>query len=121
MFTSIPAAVPTDSDAIEPIGPQAESTQRFILLQTTIVLVEVRGCWIAESLPSGAIVALLAPPIPDSEYVELLWDGRSVRMFSIDLQQRGLPCWQCSIPDDMGNEEAAADLRHGLTAELNPP
>jgi ribosomal protein L21E len=61
-------------------------TGRFKLEKTTLPVGDVNRKRVAVTIPAGDIVELVANPSPkNEEMVDVLWEGRTVAMYAIDL------------------------------------
>jgi hypothetical protein len=65
-------------------------TGNFRLERTTLAIGELNGKPVAVTIPAGEIVKLVLKPSDGNKMVDVLWDGRAVAMYAVDLQQRGL-------------------------------
>jgi hypothetical protein len=65
------------------------TNKRFAMMQPTVAHDgSVKQGWI--SIPAGAIVRAISDPYEDeSHLIDVLWQGRKVRMFKIDLTASG--------------------------------
>ena len=68
----------------------------FRLKSATIATVIQDGKWTAVQIPSGAEVSAIgAIPVQESDgkhqQIEIQWQGRTMKMFLVDLQERGEP------------------------------
>lgn len=48
-----------------------------------------RGRRTAIKVPAGAVIVVTACPLHDARMEDVLWDGKTVRVFTIDLRARG--------------------------------
>jgi hypothetical protein len=64
--------------------------RRFKLEQTTLGIGDANGKRVAVTIPAGDIVKLVTNPSPWSKMVDVLWEGRVVAMYTIDLRLRGV-------------------------------
>ena len=113
---SISAKRPGGDETGQSLPTDSSDAQLFLLIQPTIVLIEVDASWIADSLPPGAIITWPNTPAVDERFVDVLVEGRSIRMFAIDLQQRAVPCWQSSVPASSEIDEGVSDPQHSEAA-----
>ena len=61
-------------------------TGRFKLEKTTLAVGDVNRKRVAVTIPAGDFVELVANPSPkNEEMVDVLWEGRTVAMYAIDL------------------------------------
>ena len=64
---------------------------RFKLDKTTLAIGEMNGKRVAVTIPAGDTVKLIADPsAAGNEMVDVLWEGRTVAMYALDLKQRGI-------------------------------
>jgi len=66
-------------------------TRRFKLEQTTLAIGDLNGKRVAVRIPAGDVVKLVSTPSPWNKMVDVLWEGRIVAMYAIDLRLRGFP------------------------------
>ena len=66
-------------------------TGRFKLEKTTLAIGDLNGKPVAVTIPAGDIVKLIADPSAagNEKMVDVLWEGRTVAIYAIDLKQRG--------------------------------
>jgi hypothetical protein len=65
-------------------------TGRFKLDKTTLAIGDVNGKRVAVTIPAGDIVKLVSNPSPWDKMVDVLWEGRRVAVYAIDLRLRGV-------------------------------
>ena len=66
------------------------SGKRFRLHKATIAVDTIDGKRIAISIPEDAIVKVISDPPGDGVgTIKVLWEGRTVVMFAVDLARRG--------------------------------
>jgi hypothetical protein len=65
--------------------------RRFKLETTTLVIGEANGKRVAVEIPAGGVVqgSCCAPPRDGDRMIDVLWEGRTLVMFAIDLERRG--------------------------------
>jgi hypothetical protein len=63
-------------------------TRTFKLEKDTMALGDVNGKRVAVTIPAGDTVKLIAAPGPWDRMVDVLWEGRMVAMYAIDLRLR---------------------------------
>jgi hypothetical protein len=63
-------------------------TGRFKLDKTTLAIGDANGKRVAVTIPAGETVELIADPSPRNKMVDVLWEGRMVAMYTVDLKQR---------------------------------
>jgi hypothetical protein len=61
----------------------------YRLCRETCVVCSVDGKVDLLTIPEGSIVTVAGEPSPDTGMVAVMWGAKIVRMFNIDLQQRG--------------------------------
>jgi len=64
-------------------------TGRFKLEKTTLAIDDENGKRVAVRIPAGDTVKLIADRRPGNKMVDVLWEGRMVTMYAIDLKLRG--------------------------------
>ena len=65
------------------------SGKRFSLKQSTLAIDLIDGKRTAVSVPEGATIEVLHGSTKGDVTVEVLWDGRPVVMFAVDVTERG--------------------------------
>jgi hypothetical protein len=65
-------------------------TGRFKLDKTTLAIGDENGKPVAVTIPAGDIVKLIADQSPENKMVDVLWEGRTVAMYAVDLERRGI-------------------------------
>jgi hypothetical protein len=64
---------------------------RFKVDKTTLAIGDMNGRRVAVTIPAGDIVQVVAnPSAAGNDMVDLLWEGRTVAMYDIDLKLRGI-------------------------------
>ena len=63
--------------------------KRFKLNTPTLSIEGVNGTRTAMTLPAGAIIKVVSGPTAGDRMVDVIWDGKKVEMFAIDLNVRG--------------------------------
>jgi hypothetical protein len=63
--------------------------RRFKLETTTLVIGEANGKRVAVEIPAGGVVKVVAGPRDGDRMIDVLWKGRTLVMFAIDLELRG--------------------------------
>ena len=71
-------------------GELAMNTGRFKLDKTTLAIGDLNGKLVSVTIPAGDIVELVTSPSPGDQIVDVLWEGRMVAMYAIDLRLRGV-------------------------------
>jgi hypothetical protein len=69
---------------------RAMHKERFRLEKETLAMGDENGKRVAVTIPAGDIVKLVSKPSPWDKMVDVLWEGRVVAMYAIDLKQRGI-------------------------------
>jgi hypothetical protein len=64
--------------------------RRFKLERSTLSIGEVDGKRVAVTIPAGNTVKVIAGPRDGDRMIDVLWEGRMLVMFAIDLKQRGI-------------------------------
>jgi hypothetical protein len=65
-------------------------TGTFKLDKTTLAIGDLHGKLVSVTIPAGDTVTLIADPSPGNQMVNVIWKGRTVAMYAIDLKQRGI-------------------------------
>jgi hypothetical protein len=63
--------------------------KRFTLRKETLALLIAEGRRTAVQIPTGAIVKVVSGPKNSDGIVDVLWEGRTVAMFLVDVEARG--------------------------------
>jgi hypothetical protein len=63
--------------------------QRFKLRKSALAIEIVNGMRIRVTIPARTILKVISGPIDGDQMVEVLWEGRRVSMFAVDLITRG--------------------------------
>jgi hypothetical protein len=63
--------------------------RNFRLRTETVAIAEVDGKGVAVSIPIGAVIKVVSGPQHSDGLVDVLWDGRVVQMFTVDIEARG--------------------------------
>ena len=72
------------------LGVQTIHTGRFKVDKTTLAIDDANGKPVAVSIPAGDIVKVLVNPSAEDNMVDVLWKGRTVALYVVDLKQRGI-------------------------------
>ena len=64
--------------------------KRFKLEKPTLAIADRDGTRVIVPIPAGDIVELVANPSPGNQTVDVLWQGRTVAMYALDLKRRGI-------------------------------
>jgi hypothetical protein len=63
--------------------------KKFKLVRTTLAITMVEGRRKAVAIPAGAVIKVISGPTPGDRMVDVLWDGKTVEMFAVDVDVRG--------------------------------
>jgi len=63
--------------------------KRFTLRKETLALQVAEGKRTAVHIPSGATIKVVSGPKNDDGIVDVLWEGRTIAMFLVDVEARG--------------------------------
>ena len=63
--------------------------KKFKLERATLAITMVEGRRKAVAIPVGAIVKVVSGPTAGDRMVDVLWDGKTVEMFAVDVDVRG--------------------------------
>ncbi len=63
--------------------------KKFTLSKETLALHVAEGKRTAVHIPSGAIIKVVSGPKNGDGIVDVLWEGRTVAMFLVDVEARG--------------------------------
>jgi hypothetical protein len=63
--------------------------QRFRLQTPTLAILSQDGHRIPVTIPQGCIVEVIAGPLDGNRLVDVMWESKTVMMFTIDLRERG--------------------------------
>jgi hypothetical protein len=63
--------------------------KRFKLSSPTVAIAVVDGKDTAVTIPAEALIKVLAGPTNGDPMVNVLWEGRAVAMFAVDVNVRG--------------------------------
>ena len=64
--------------------------KRFKLEKPTLAIADQHGTRVIVPIPAGDIVELVENPSPGNQTVNVLWQGRTVAMYALDLKRRGI-------------------------------
>ena len=62
--------------------------KRFKLEKPTLAIAYQDGTRVIVPIPAGDIVELVENPSPGNQTVDVLWQGRTVAMYALDLKRR---------------------------------
>ncbi|MCU1334467.1 MAG: hypothetical protein JWO19_48 [Bryobacterales bacterium] len=65
------------------------SGKRFKLERATLAVEVIDGRRTAVTIPAGAIVKVAAGPVNGDGIMNVLWEGRKLAMFAVDVNVRG--------------------------------
>jgi len=65
------------------------SGKRFKLGTSTIAVETVDGKRVAVTVPAEATIKVISGPRHGDRMIDVLWDGRVVMMFAVDVEERG--------------------------------
>jgi hypothetical protein len=82
--------------------------QRFKLRKSALAIEIVNGIRLRITIPTRTILKVIAGPIDGDQMVDVLWEGKRVSMFAVDLITRGteLPSRRTRVKDH-GQEDRA--------------
>ena len=63
--------------------------QRFKLRNPALAIEIVNGIRLRVTIPTRTILKVISGPIDGDQMVDVLWEGKRVRMFAVDLITRG--------------------------------
>ena len=63
--------------------------QRFKLRKSALAIEIVNGMRLRVTIPTRTILKVIAGPMDGEQMVEVLWEGKRVSMFAVDLISRG--------------------------------
>ncbi len=63
--------------------------KRYRLKSPTLAILVLDGQNLPVTVPMGSVVQVKNGPLDGDRLVDVLWDSRTVSMFTIDLRQRG--------------------------------
>jgi len=63
--------------------------KQFELNTPTVAIDTVEGKHVAAVVPAGSVIKVASGPTPGDRMVDVLWEGRMVMMFAIDVDVRG--------------------------------
>ena len=72
----------------------------FKLERATLAVTIAEGRRRAVAIPAGAIIKVIAGPTPGDRMVDVLWDGKTVEMFAVDVDVRGTEVVEHDHHDD---------------------
>ena len=64
--------------------------ERYLLKMATLALETINGRRIAVTVPADATIKVVSGLSDGSQLLDVLWEGRVVAMFSIDVDRRGI-------------------------------
>jgi hypothetical protein len=63
--------------------------KRYRLKSPSLAILELDGQNLPVTVPMGSVVQVKNGPLDGDRLVDVLWDSRTVSMFTIDLRERG--------------------------------
>jgi len=63
--------------------------KRFTLAKPTIAIDTADGKRAAVTIPAEALIEVMSGPRSEDSMIDVLWKGRAVLVFAIDLKERG--------------------------------
>lgn len=64
---------------------------RYRILSPTIAVFRDQGRHVAGTVPAGAVIVIASEAFDGDRLVDVIWDGKSVMMFTQDLRARAAP------------------------------
>jgi hypothetical protein len=64
--------------------------EKIQLRTETVAIDEVNGKRVAVTIASGATIKVVSGPQHTDRLIDVLWDGRVVQMFAVDVEARGI-------------------------------
>jgi len=74
--------------------------KKFKLERATLAIAVAEGRRKAVAIPVGAIIKVVSGPTPRDRMVDVLWDGKTVEMFAVDVDARGTELVEHEHRDD---------------------
>jgi hypothetical protein len=65
------------------------SGKRFKLETSTLAVETVDGKGVTVTIPAEAMIKVVSGPRQGDRMMDILWNGRVVRMFAVDVEERG--------------------------------
>jgi hypothetical protein len=62
--------------------------QRYRLNTPTLAIIQHDGQNCPTTIPDGAVVKVVAGPLDGNRLVDVMWDGKTARMFTTDIRER---------------------------------
>jgi hypothetical protein len=87
------------------------SGKRFTLKRSILAIDMIDGKRTAVSVPEGAIIEVLPGSTDGDVSVEVLWDGRTVVMFVVDVNDRGAEITESSATAPPSNDASKIEER----------
>ena len=63
--------------------------KRFQMRTETLALAEIGGKREAITIPAGAVIKVVSGPRQNDQLMDVLWAGRIVKVFAVDVDARG--------------------------------
>jgi hypothetical protein len=70
--------------------------KRFLLHRDTLAVEDIKGQRVAITMRAGDIIKVVSDPRYGENRVTVLWAGRAVTMFAVDVQGRGAELFERS-------------------------
>ena len=64
--------------------------QRYRLQTATLAIIKLDGHDCPTTVPSGTVVKVGDGPLDGDRLVDVMWDGKTVMMFTTDIRERGV-------------------------------
>jgi hypothetical protein len=64
--------------------------QRYRLNTPTLGIVKTDGHNSPVTIPDGAVVKVTTNPLDGDRLVDVIWDGKTITMFTTDIRERGV-------------------------------
>ena len=74
--------------------------KKFKLERATLAITMVEGRRRAVAIPVCAIIKVVSGPTPGDRMVDVLWEGKTVEMFAVDVDVRGTEIVEHDHRDD---------------------
>ena len=97
------------------------SGKRFRLNEETIAIEALGRKRVATLVPTGSVITVESGPRPDDHrMVDVLWDGRKIVMFAVDIEKRGQEVSETSGMRRCDNTDSSTHASQE-TPMLGPP
>ncbi len=64
--------------------------QRYRLNIPTLAIIQHDGLNCPTTIPNGAVVKVISGPLDGNRLVDVMWDGKTVMMFTTDIRERAV-------------------------------